>query len=169
MCIQNWSETQYFKATLAVSTPHGRNVNTALRSCWPHDEFDPSVTTLDQEKDPLAGVHYTDLKPLVNSFIQQLVQTKWDVAVHDRDFYLVKPTSGQPKKFQRLTRAEEFVITRLRIGHTEATKSHILSRGPLTACHHCGQTLSIDHMQYIGNTTQLTHWIPSSRQFLRHA
>ena len=28
-------------------------------------------------------------------------------------------------------------------GHT---KSHILSRGPLTACHHCGQTLSIDHM-----------------------
>ena len=35
---------------------------------------------------------------------------------------------------------------RLRIGHTKATKSHILSRGPPTACHHCGQTLTIDHM-----------------------
>ena len=53
---------------------------------------------------------------------------------------------GPPKKFQHLTRAEEVVITRLRISHTKATKSHILSRGPPTSCHHCGQTLTIDHM-----------------------
>ena len=102
--------------------------------------------TLDQDIDPLASVHYTDMKPLVNSYIQKLVQTKWDAAVHGRDLYLVKPPLGQPKKFQRLTRAEEVVITRLPIGHTKATKSHILSRGPPTGCHHCGQTLTIDHM-----------------------
>ena len=30
--------------------------------------------------------------------------------------------------------------------HTKATKSHILSQGPPTACHNYGQTLSIDHM-----------------------
>ena len=89
----------------------------------------------------------TDLKPLVNSFIQHLVQTKWGVTVHGSDLYLMKPTLGQPKNFQCLTRAEEAVITRLRIGHTKATKSHILSRWPPTACHHCGQTLSIDHMR----------------------
>ena len=53
---------------------------------------------------------------------------------------------GAQKKFQHLTRAEQVVITRLRIGHTKATKSHILSRGPPTACHHCGQTLTIEHM-----------------------
>ena len=47
--------------------------------------------------------------------IQTLVQTKWDVAVHGRDLYLAKPTSEPPKKFQHLTRAEEIVITRLRI------------------------------------------------------
>ena len=102
--------------------------------------------TIDQDIDPLASVHYTDVKPLVNSYIQKLVQTKWDVAVHGRDLYLVKPTLGPTKKFQPLTRAEEVVITRLRIGHTKATKSHILSRGPPTGCHHCGQTLTIDHM-----------------------
>ena len=63
------------------------------------------------------------------------------------DFYLLKPTLGPPKKFQCLTRTEEVVITRLRIGHTKATKSHILSRGPPTTCHHCGQMLqTIDHM-----------------------
>ena len=72
--------------------------------------------------DPLPSAHYTE--PLVNSYIQKLVQTKWDVAVHGEDIYLVKPTLGTPKKFQHL----------------------ILSRGPPTGCHHCGQTLTFDHM-----------------------
>ena len=102
--------------------------------------------TPDQDIDPLASVHYTDMKPLVNSYIQNLVQTKWDVSVHGKDLNLLKPILGPPKKFQDLTRAEEVVITRLRIGHTKATKSHILSRGLPTGCHHCGQTLTIDHM-----------------------
>ena len=44
------------------------------------------------------------------------------------------------------TRSEGVVITRLQIGHTKATKSHILSRGPPTACQHYGQTLTIEHM-----------------------
>ena len=90
--------------------------------------------------------HLVSLERYLRGGIQKLVQTKWDVAVHGRDLYLVKPTLGPPKKFQHLTRAEEVVITRLRIGHTKATKSHILSRGPPTACHHCGQTLTIEHM-----------------------
>ena len=131
------------------------NKGTHVRFCWipsqcgieGNEKVDQlAKKTLDQDIDPLASVHYTDLKPLVNSYIQKLVQTKWDVAVHGRDLYLVKPTLGPPKKVQHLTRAEEVVITRLRIGHTKATKSHILSWGPPTACHHCGQTLTIEHM-----------------------
>ena len=93
----------------------------------------------------LASVHYADLKPLVNFYIQQLVQIKWGVAVHGRHISPVKPTLGQPKKFQYFTRSEK-VITRLRICHPKGNKSHIFSRGPLIICHHCGQTLSIDHM-----------------------
>ena len=128
---------------------------TRVRSCWvpSHCGIDGNERvdqlakeTLDQDIDPLASVHYTDMKPLVNFYIQKLVQTKWDLAAHGRDLYLVKPTMGPPKKFQHLTRAEEAVITRLRIGHTKPTKSHILSRGPPTGCHYCGQTLTIDHM-----------------------
>ena len=99
--------------------------------------------TLDHDIDPIASVHYTDLKPLVNLYIQQVVQTKRDVAVHGRYIYLLKPTLGSPKKLQHLTRAEEVVISRLQIGHM---KSHILSRGYPTTCHHCGQTLTIDHI-----------------------
>ena len=97
--------------------------------------------THDHDRDPLTTVHLADLKPLVNSYIQQEVQIKWDVSIHGRDLYLLKPILGPPKRFRHLTRAEEVVITRLWIGHTKATKSHILSRGPPTACQHCGQTL----------------------------
>ena len=86
-----------------------------------------------------------------------VVQIKWDVAVHGRDIYILKPTLGPPKKFQYLTRAKEIVFTRLRIVHTKATKSHILSRGPPTTCHHCGQTLTIDHLFQEGAVSQEIH------------
>ena len=69
----------------------------------------------------------------------------------------MKPTLGPPKKLQHLTRAEEFVITRLRIGHTKATKSHILSRGLPTTCQHCGQTLTIEHMLLECTMLQQSH------------
>ena len=41
---------------------------------------------------------------------------------------------------------QEVVIIQLRIIHTKATKSHIMSRGHPAACHHCGQSFSIEHM-----------------------
>ena len=133
--------------------------------------------TLDQDIDPLASVHYTDLKPLVNSYIQQLVQINWYVAVHGKGRYLVKPIPGSPKKFKHLTRAEEVAITRHRVGHTKATKSHILSRGPAK----CLFTIVVKdrslticfwgvrcYRNVVRNTTQ-THWIRSSRQCPRLA
>ena len=63
--------------------------------------------TVDHDMDPLVSIHYADVKPLVNSYTQQLVQVKWDVAVDGRDIYLLKPTLGVSKTFQHLTRAEE--------------------------------------------------------------
>ena len=121
---------------------------TQVRVCWIPSQCDLEENervdqlakkTLYHNIDPLANVH-ADLKPLVNSYIQQLVRTKWDVAVHGRDLYLLKPTLGPPKKFQYLTRSEEVVITRLRIGHQGP---YILSLG---LCRHWGQTLTIGHM-----------------------
>ena len=52
---------------------------------------------LGHDIDPLTSVHYADLKPMVNSYIQQLFQNKWDVAVHGRDSYLLKAILGPPK------------------------------------------------------------------------
>ena len=61
------------------------NKGTHVRFCWipshcgieGNEKVDQlAKETLDLDIDPLASVHYTDLKPLVNSYIQKLVQTK---------------------------------------------------------------------------------------------
>ena len=78
--------------------------------------------TLDHDIDLLTSVHYADLKPLVNSYIQQwsvtvhgkwsvAVHGKWSVAVHGRDLYLLKLTLGPHKIWKHLTGVEEVVIT----------------------------------------------------------
>ena len=123
---------------------------TCVRFCWvpSHCGIESNEVVDQLAKGALEHditVHYADLIPLVN-YIKQEVQTKWDVSIHGRDLYLVEPTIWPPKKFQHPTRDEEVVITLLRIGHSKATKSHIFSRGPLTTCQHCGQTLTIEHM-----------------------
>ena len=157
---------------------------TRVRFCWvpSHCGIDGNERvdqlakeTLDQDIDPLASVHCTDMKPQVNSYIQKLVQTKWDVAVHGRDLYLVKPTLGPPKKFQHLTRAEEVVITELAIPRPPNPISCpedrrlivtiVVKHWPLTICCwsvHC-------YRNVVMNITQSTRWMLSSRQFLRLA
>ena len=112
--------------------------------------------SLDLEIDPRLDIHYADLKPQVNAYVQQLIQVKWDVEVHGTDLYLIKPNLAQPIKYKHLTRAEEVVMTRLRIGHTKATKGHIVSGGPPSVCHHCGSTLTREHMLLECDTLQDT-------------
>ena len=110
--------------------------------------------------------------PLANVYIQQVAQIQWDVSVYGRGLYLIKPTIGPHKKCPYLIRSQGFVITRLRIGHIQAAKYHILSPGSPTTCHHCGATQSVDHMllgvqwKAVMNTVQLTHWTSSLRQFI---
>ena len=57
--------------------------------------------TIDHDIDPLASIHYVDLKPHVNSYTHELVQIEWHVAVHGADFHLLKLALGPSKKFQQ--------------------------------------------------------------------
>ena len=104
--------------------------------------------------DALLGIFHADLKPQVNAYVQQLMQVKWDVEVHGRDLYLLKANLAPPDRYKHLKRAEEVAMTRLRIGHCKATKGHIVSRGPPAVCHHCGSTLSREHILLECGTVQ---------------
>ena len=76
------------------------------------------------------------------------VQVTWGKTTdkHGRDLYLPKANLAPPDRYKHLKRAEEVAMTRLRIGHCKATKGHIVSRGPPAVCHHCGSTLSREHI-----------------------
>ena len=79
----------WYPSTLRIISPQ-----TALGSigcrCPPH---------MTHKVHPILKRHYADLKALVNTYIQSLAQTKWDVSVHGRNFYLWKPNVGTPKKY----------------------------------------------------------------------
>ena len=82
---------------------------TRVRFCWvpSHCGIDGNERvdqlakkTFDQDIDPLASVNDTDMKPLVNSYIQKLVQTKCDahsssiwsmVSSKSGDYNLISP------------------------------------------------------------------------------
>ena len=53
---------------------------------------------------------------------------------------------GHPREFGTWPELRRLCITRLRIDHSKAVKSHILSQWPPTACQHYGQTLTIEHI-----------------------
>ena len=148
---------------------------TCARFCWVPSHCGIEVNdildqlakeTLHHDIDPLTTVHFADLKPLVNSYIPQEVQIKWDVSIHGKDLYLLKPTLGPPKRFRHLTRAEEVVITRLRIGHTKATKSHILPEDRQLLASIVARLWQLSTYSWnaqccnkvVMSTTQLTHW-----------
>ena len=76
--------------------------------------------------DSLTTVHNAGLKPLIDFGIQQEVQIKWDVSIHDRVLNLLKSILRPPKNFSRPARAAEVVIIWLQIGHTKATKAQYL-------------------------------------------
>ena len=113
---------------------------------------------------------------MVNAYIQQLVQIKWDVTVHGRYLYLMKLTLEPSKKFQHLARAEEVVVnTELAIPRPPSPM--FCPEDPrllvTTVVRHwwftiCSQSVQC-YRKVVTNTTQLTHWILSSRQFPRLA
>ena len=67
-----------------------RHRGTRVRSCWipSHCGIEGNERVeqlakenLDKDLDPLASIHYADLKLLVSTYIQKSVQMKWGVAV----------------------------------------------------------------------------------------
>ena len=78
---------------------------------------------------PPGNVPYTDLYPLVESFVRQKWQYRWENANSFRSNKLfdIQPEVG-PFDVQGLSRKEETIIHRLRIGHTRLTHSYLMEQ-----------------------------------------
>ena len=70
-------------------------------------------------------IPYSDFKPIINEYLFNKWQSVWDTAV-DNKLHSIKPILSEWRPAYRTDRKEEFVLTRLRIGHSHATYSYLL-------------------------------------------
>ena len=81
-------------------------------------------------------VPYTDFKVNVNSVFTQKWQAQWN-ACPDNKLFQINPTVGDFYVWKGLSRREEIVITRARIGHTYFTHSYLLKGEDMRWCIPC--------------------------------
>ena len=109
---------------------------------------------LNRRVSPAFRLPYQDLFPVVRAFVKQRWQNRWDSAHATKPIKLhaIQPIIS-PFHLTGLTRKEETVIHRLRIGHTRLTHAYLFEqRGPIKyapLCHFCEdpfENLTVEHI-----------------------
>ena len=68
-------------------------------------------------------IPYTDLRPLINKFILKKWQKSWDDQTQNKLHHIQDTIGEWPASYRR---NRKVIISRLRIGHTHITHSHLL-------------------------------------------
>ena len=87
---------------------------------------------------------YTDLKQGINVYIRRLWQIAWDLQI-DNKLHSIRPRVGT-NVLPCLSRREEVVLSRLRIGHTFLTHCFLLKSEPRPECVPCQCPLTVKHL-----------------------
>ena len=104
---------------------------------------------------PSFRLPYQDLFPQVRAFIKQRWQKRWDDAhaIKPIKMHAVQPIITSSNNLSGLTRKEEVIMHRLRIGHTRLTQAYkFQQRGPnkqAPSCHFCydpEEALTVNHL-----------------------
>ncbi|CAI6367276.1 unnamed protein product [Macrosiphum euphorbiae] len=120
--------------------------------------------TSDQTIEVLYSLSKDDLKREAKHFITNLWRKEWHL-LRDNKLREIKPTTDRWINPTNLTRQQEVILTRLRIGHTWHTHKHLMDKTDLEPCITCGSEISIKHLllecrQF--NEERTKHNIPSS-------
>ena len=94
-------------------------------------------------EETLFKIPYFNFKPFINEYISDKWQTIWNGAKFDK-LREVEPIVKRPKAIHKLSRREEIVLARLRIGHTRITHSHLLKREDEPKCIGCDTPLQLN-------------------------
>ena len=89
-------------------------------------------------------IPYVNFKPFINEYISDKWQTNWTGAKFDK-LREAEPIFKRPRVFHKLSRREEIVIARLRIGHTYITHSYLLQREDQPKCIGCDTPFTVKH------------------------
>ena len=106
-----------------------------LRFCWipghvgikGNDRADQLAKDGRNEAQTIFEIPYTDLIPEVASFIKSKWQQRWDTEVENK-LHAITPEIN-PYHLIDLSRKDEVILHRIRIGHTRLTHSYRMERG----------------------------------------
>ena len=93
------------------------------------------------------GVPFSDFKPLINNFIQNVWQQSWsDPANQYNKLFNIKPGLGEWLPGLWTNRREEIILARLRIGHSYITHCYLLKGEEEPQCVPSNALLTIRHI-----------------------
>jgi len=87
----------------------------------------------------------TDLVPCVTKLISEKWQPFWNNCTGNK-LQTVRPTVGGYQQKSSLSRQDEVIVNRLRIGHTRCTHSYLLSGADQPECTTCQCPLTVKHI-----------------------
>ena len=87
----------------------------------------------------------SDLRAVTGRYIQELWQEKWDKC-SDSKLYEIKPNLSEHVFVSKLCRKQQVVLTRLRLGHTYITHSHLMKRESVQQCDACKCPITTRHI-----------------------
>jgi len=92
-----------------------------------------------------ATIPASDLRPSITKLVTEAWQKIWDSKTNNK-LHAIQPRVNQHQNNPRTSRRNEITISRLRIGHTRITHSHLLEGGPPPICIPCNQPLTVQHI-----------------------
>ena len=90
-------------------------------------------------------VPFSDFKPLITTFVNKKWQRKWDLELNNK-LHTIQPKVGLFISSNCLTRRDERVLHRLRIGHTHLTHGYLLKNEDPPECIACHSRLTAEHI-----------------------
>ena len=88
----------------------------------------------------------SDYKQYISGYMMDCWQTEWSTLV-DNKLHKIKPTVGEwPQCPSNLSRTQEIVLSRVRIGHTRLTHSYLMACENKPMCDTCNSVLSVEHI-----------------------
>ena len=90
-------------------------------------------------------IPYIDLKPLINKFIIKKWKKSWDDQTQNK-LHHIQDAIGEWSAGYRRNRKDEVIISRLHIGHTHITHSHLLKGEDSPVCPTCKVPLTVKHI-----------------------
>ena len=90
-------------------------------------------------------IPFSDFRHNISNYIKNCWQNAWNTEIHNK-LHSINPKIGLGVPIHSLSRREDVVMTRLRLGHTLLTHTHLLSNSPNPICPTCGSDLTINHI-----------------------